>query len=341
MGLSAEVRLMVYAYLFTQPNNDVLGLSREPRHNYENGPPEHWIADSRQIGLVYSSDVERVVPTNARALRTCRLISAEATPVFYGASKIILYAEDNNDIFYWLLDIGAENRRSIRHLEIGWAYGVEIESGRGNIHGIIESIAEMEESQEDEIQEHRNQLIKVVHNLEKRTIRLIIRTLNLLVSNQHLVSLAVYLPGIDGGDIWDVPNDNLYFAEEIFSNSTKNIYACIPQAIGRMVGIRTLAIGYTKDIELAERIAKDAGVEELIISVRPEGISLGLNDPERKQWSNAGWRLEGTTARKHLDKRTIARELSFQDQDSQGGRLKSSMIVKDQGRKVTPMCYQT
>ncbi len=31
------------------------------------------------------------------------------------------------------------------------------------------------------------------------------------------MSLAVYLPSVDGGDIWDLPNSNLYFAEEIFS----------------------------------------------------------------------------------------------------------------------------
>ena len=91
----------------------------------------------------------------------------------------------------------------------------------------------------------------------------VIRTLNLLVTNQDLISLEVYFPGIDGGDIWDLPNDNIFFAEEIFSNSTTNVHACIPVAISRMVGIQTLTIGYTKDIELAEAIARQAGAKEL------------------------------------------------------------------------------
>ncbi|KAL9064526.1 MAG: hypothetical protein Q9161_008818 [Pseudevernia consocians] len=161
------------------------------------------------------------------------------TPAFYGTNKIILYAKDNNDIFYWLLDIGEHNTRAIRYLKIEWAYGVSIESGRGNIHGILEAIESMEESIEQEVQRHRQQLIYVVRKLERKTVKLIIRTLNLLVSNQDLVSLAVYLPGVDGGDIWDLPNDNLYFVEEIFSNSTRNVCACIPDALSRMVGIKS------------------------------------------------------------------------------------------------------
>ncbi|KAL8718039.1 MAG: hypothetical protein Q9225_004793 [Loekoesia sp. 1 TL-2023] len=32
------------------------------------------------------------------------------------------------------------------------------------------------------------------------------------LSNQILASLAVYLPGVDGGDIWDIHNGNLYLA---------------------------------------------------------------------------------------------------------------------------------
>lgn len=102
-----------------------------------------------------------------------------------------------------------------------------------------------------------------MRKLERKTIKLIIRTLNLLVSNRDLVSLAVYLPGVDGGDIWDLPNDNLYFAEEIFSNSTRNVYACAPDALSRMVGIKSLTIGYTKDIESAEQIARLTGAKEL------------------------------------------------------------------------------
>ena len=114
----------------------------------------------------------RIAPTNASFLRTCHLINAEATPIFYGANKIIVYAEDNNDIFYWLLDIGERNRRAIRHLEIGWAYGVSIQSGRENVHGIIQKIEDMEDSEEGDIEIQRQQLIDLVKRVEIKTTRL-------------------------------------------------------------------------------------------------------------------------------------------------------------------------
>ncbi|MCJ1255188.1 hypothetical protein MMC24_003004 [Lignoscripta atroalba] len=308
-------------------SGEVLGVSREPDHNYKDGPPSPWIADSRQQGLVYGSATDRLIPTNAKFLRTCRRINEEATPVFYGANKIVLYAEDNNDIFYWLLDIGEQNRRSIRSLSLSWAYGVQIEAGRGNIHDILSRVADMEDSCEEEIQMHRDQLIDVIRHLETKTVRLIIRTLNLLVSNQDLVSLAVYLPGIDGGDMWDLPNDNVYFAEEIFSNSTTNVHGCIPEALRKMAGIKSLTIGYTKDVELAEEIAKCAGAEELIIRVRPEADSLGLNDEEQAKWLENGWHLEGATARKQVARdKTLKRPRQAQS-SSEDGRLKSEMIM--------------
>ena len=294
------MRLNIYRFVFQQPDDELLGLSREPPHNYSNGPPDNWTADSRQQGLVYNSDRSRAHPTNSRFLRTCRTIRNEATPVFYGTNKINLYAEDNNDIFYWLLDIGKHNRRSIRRLEIGWAYGVEIQSARNNVYSIIEKIDELEPEQEQEKQNHRNQLIEVVQKLETNAVRLIIRTLNLLAENQDLVGLTIYLPGEDGGDIWDIPNDNLYFQHEIFSNTTRNVYACIPEGIRKIIGIKTLTIGYTKDIELAEEIAKDAGAEELIIRVHPLGDSLTLSQDERNQWVEKGWRLDQATAYKKL-----------------------------------------
>lgn len=121
---------------------------------------------------MYDSHTARSTPTNASFLRICRLINTEATPIFHSANKIIVYAEDNNDIFYWLLDIGERNRRAIRHFEIGWAYGVSIESGRGNIHGILQNIEDMEDAEEDEIRKHRQQLIEVVKRLELKTSRL-------------------------------------------------------------------------------------------------------------------------------------------------------------------------
>ena len=276
---------MIYGFVFELANGEILGLSREPEHDYDFGPPSDWIADSRQEGLVYDTKTARTEFTNSRFLRTCRIINNEATEIFYGRNKIILYAEDNNDIFYWLLDIGEHNRRAIRRLEISWAYGVSIQSGRQNIHGVLERINTMTGATEEDVQKHREQLINTVREMEHKTVRLgqytpglrqflwyiqanepsspVIRTLNLLVSNQDLISLGVYLPGIDGGDIWDLPNDNIYFAEELFSNSTSNVHGCIPIAISKMLGIETLTVGYTKDIKLAEEIARLAGAKKL------------------------------------------------------------------------------
>ena len=65
---------------------------------------------------------------------------------------------------------------------------------------------------------------------------------------------------MDVGDIWDLRNDYLYFAKEVFPNSTANVHAGIPEALGKMAGIKTLTIGYTKDIELAEKVARATGV---------------------------------------------------------------------------------
>ena len=172
LDIPSKVRYLIYHHLFEQANGEILALSREPEHDYDHGPPDDWIAGSRQEGLVYGTDNARVQPTNSRFLRTCRVINEEATPVFYGRNKIVVYAEDNNDIFYWLLDIGEKNRLAIRHLDISWAYGVSIESGRGNIRGILAAIAEMEEEEAEEIQKHREQLIRITQRLELKTVRL-------------------------------------------------------------------------------------------------------------------------------------------------------------------------
>ena len=42
-----------------------------------------------------------------------------------------------------------------------------------------------------------------------------------------------------------------------FSNSTADVHAGIPEVLENMVGIKTLTIGYTKDIELAESRPSD------------------------------------------------------------------------------------
>ena len=164
--------MVIYNYVFQQRNHDILVLSREPEHNYADGAPSDWYADSRQEGLVFNSEAARIAPTNASFLRICRLINIEATPIFYAANNLIVYAEDNNDIFYWLLDIGERNRRAIRHLELGWAYGASIVSGRTRIHDILQRIEDMEDSEEEETRKHRHQLIQIVKRLETKTTRL-------------------------------------------------------------------------------------------------------------------------------------------------------------------------
>ena len=78
-----------------------------------------------------------------------------------------------------------------------------------------------------------------------------VRTLRLVATISSLVSFAVYMPGEDGGDIWDSHNENLYFAKEVFSNSTSDIHNCIQETSQRMAGLKTLTIGYTMDNILA------------------------------------------------------------------------------------------
>ena len=53
--------------------------------------------------------------------------------------------ESNNGRFYWRLDIGETNWRSISQLFVNWAYGVEAALGRGNIHSIVQKIDDMGE----------------------------------------------------------------------------------------------------------------------------------------------------------------------------------------------------
>ena len=106
-----------------------------------------------------------------------------------------------------------------------------------------------------------------------------------------------------------------------------------------MVGIKTLTIGYTRDIELAEKIARATGAKELRIETMPEGDTLLLDDEEQAEWRKRGWKLEGRTAKKKLvadtvdDKTEAERKSEIQsgylsEGYSEGGRLKASMLVK-------------
>lgn len=158
----------------------------------------------------------------------------------------------------------------------------------------------MADSQAEEVIQQRTQLITHVRLLEEKSARLITRALDLLVTSQSLETLAVYFPGIDGGDIWDLPNDNYFFEQEIFSNSTMNMHLCIPAALAKMKGVASLEIGYTKDFELVEAIARTLGAKQLVIRTCPEGHTLNLDRDEQKVWRGRGWMLDGALATKTL-----------------------------------------
>lgn len=111
-----------------------------------------------------------------------------------------------------------------------------------------------------------------------------------------------------------------------------------------MVGIKSLTIGYTKDIELAEQVARATGAKELIIETRPEGDTLMLNSEEKAQWSKRNWTLQGRTARKTLvadvvndypsnavkeERKSEIQSGHVKEGYSEGGRLMASMLVKD------------
>lgn len=121
------------------------------------------------------------------------------------------------------------------------------------------------------------------------------------------------------------------------------VHACIPKALAKMVGIKVLTIGYTKDIELAENIARATGANELIIETRPEGDTLMLDEDEQAEWIKRGWRLEGRTAKKTLVADIAEDEAKMEDvgqkkisnlqaqrsgqENFEAGRLKANMIA--------------
>lgn len=120
------------------------------------------------------------------------------------------------------------------------------------------------------------------------------------MSDHNLVSLTVLLPGIDSADVFNLPNDDLYFATEIFSNTTTKDHARVSDVLARIVGIQTLTLGYTKNLDLAERVARTARVQELIVRICPKSGGIVLNQRERSHWLGRGWRLERAVAQKTL-----------------------------------------
>jgi len=77
-----------------------------------------------------------------------------------------------------------------------------------------------------------------------------------------------------------MPRSKGWFQQEIFSNSTAIVHACIPEALAKMKGVKNLDIGYTKDIGLAETIARILGANQLVTQMCPEGRTLNLNGDE-------------------------------------------------------------
>ena len=121
------------------------------------------------------------------------------------------------------------------------------------------------------------------------------------------------------------------------------MHACIPEGLAKIVGVKTLTIGYTKDIKLAEKIARATGARELLVETRPEGETLMLNEKEQAKWRHRGWRLEGRTAKKTLVANILEdhsgggtegkRQSEVQgghtsEGYSEGGRLMASMLFE-------------
>lgn len=108
-----------------------------------------------------------------------------------------------------------------------------------------------------------------------------------------------------------------------------------------MIGIKTLTIGYTRDIELAEKVARATGATELLVETRPEGDTLTLSVNEQAEWRKRGWRLEGRTAKMTLMANLAKNQSADESEErktgksqsqhmsegySEGGRLKASML---------------
>lgn len=113
--------------------------------------------------------------------------------------------------------------------------------------------------------------------------------------------------------------------------------------MAKIIGIKTLTIGYTKDIELAEKIARATGAKDLVVETRPEGETLMLNAEEQAKWIDKGWILSGRRAKKTLVANVVkGRSEAGMDEErksemqsgytsggySEGGRLKASMLLE-------------
>ncbi|KAK5013342.1 hypothetical protein LTR60_000867 [Cryomyces antarcticus] len=136
-----------------------------------------------------------------------------------------------------------------------------------------------------------------LQSLENGATSTMAETLELIAEDQRLEDLVVLLPGRDGGDMWDVKNDSVYFAEETFSRDNINGRAAIVDALSKIVGLKKLTIGYTHDHGLAEAVARSTGAEE--VAVRADEW-LGITPEERNDLEARGWSINNMEARKAL-----------------------------------------
>ncbi|MCJ1245902.1 hypothetical protein MMC30_003106 [Trapelia coarctata] len=305
LDLSPEIRLYIYEHLFHQSSGEIHGIRR-------GGILKTY---SRDITCLPwgSGDLETVelpddgakeVPKNAQILHTCRVIHCEAAPVFYGINTVNLYAQDNNDIFKWITEVGESNRLLIRHLEIGWSFKLDVAPEANRWPDVLQWITGVEE-------QDVYQLEKELTNMIAKTSRLLTDTFEVLAPNQKLLSLTIYIPGVEllAWAAWGRATsvyDN-YFRQEIRSNPTTHPQACLPNALGKMVGIKTLTIGYIKDLCLAEEIAEAVEAEEIVIWFHQEQLHVwDMLAEERPGWLESGWQLEKDAARKRFGKHQLA-----------------------------------
>lgn len=306
LDLSTEIRLCVYDHVFHQSSGEIHGLRGGRDLKVSNEDKIHPAWGTWDLGAIEYADevMPKAVPKNAWILRTCRLVHREAASVFYGSNTIALYAEDNDEIYKWMLKIGESNRLLIRHLEIGWAYGVDIvpkSNGWREVRPFWTARAEAQDM---------DQLERQVTNVTESISRSVTGTFELLAANQKLLSLAIYIPGVEpiSWATWRrmTPcSDN--FQPKICSQPTTDPHACLPNALGKMLGIKALTIGYTKDLCLVEEIAKAVGVEELVVRFRLEYVqNHDTSTEEWDRWAESGWQLESDRARKSFGEHQLS-----------------------------------
>ncbi|TKA60197.1 hypothetical protein B0A49_13287 [Cryomyces minteri] len=280
LDLSPKIRVYVYQYVFTTPTGLLLGPSKVSKVDYC-CPACFEKAKSQQDDTSSCNKSPRPACTNVGLLYTCRLVNAEATPLFYSTNTISLHSENNADILIWLRTIGAANRESFRNLEVDFSYGVRVESQHFNVRRMLARINRLRAKSREQWQgsisswilhDHLQQDVK---SMEAGSITMMAKTIQLIAERQKLVSLTVLLPGRDGGDMWDVENDRVYFAEETFSEDIVNGHGEIVDALCKVVGLKKLTIGYTHDHELAEIVARSVGAKE--VAVRADECSVVNN----------------------------------------------------------------